>query len=602
MKVLIVDPEPNRLLDTGRVLQGAGHQVLGAGTGEECVRTAKEKRPDLILLDPALPDVSGIDLAKEIKRDPELANAYVVLLFVEESPSTIRARALESGADGHMLRTLPKREFLARVEAMLRRKRREEALRASVREWKDTLDAISDPVYLVDLEHGIRACNLAMAKFLRKPPSEIVGRNCYELVHGTSRPIPACLNQRVQETRRRETLDVPMGDGWLHVAVDPLLDEKDNLIGTVHILSDASESRQTQEALAEAEAALQTEADGRQQAEQALSQARAKMEKQAADHLAVLARADDALQSEVAEYRAALAQSEEARQSEAAARQQVEQALSQERAEWARQADTYHGALAKASEALQAEAAARKQAEPVQRMEAVAQLAGGVAQRLNELLSVLLGSAEVALAQVDPSYAVHNELTAIQRTGRQVVALAGQLLAISRQRLVQMQALDLNGLITGLSKVLPRLVGEQVNLDVQLAPELRPVFADADAMEQALMNLTENARASMPEGGTLRIHTEEATLDDAYCQSHPGARPGAYVRLTVADTGTAVGEAMEAHLFEPFSAAGESATRSELGLAVVYGTVKQHGGLIEARAQPDGGTLFEILLPVHEGE
>ena len=166
MKVLIVDPEPNRLLDTGRVLRGAGHQVLGAGTGDECVRTAREKRPDLILLDPALPDVSGIDLAKDIKRDPQLANAYVALLSVEETPSTIRARALESGADGHMVRTLPKREFLARVEAMLRRKQEEEALRASVREWKDTFDAISDSIYVVDLDHRIVACNLAI---LRRP-------------------------------------------------------------------------------------------------------------------------------------------------------------------------------------------------------------------------------------------------------------------------------------------------------------------------------------------------------------------------------------------------------------------------------------------------
>jgi signal transduction histidine kinase len=221
---------------------------------------------------------------------------------------------------------------------------------------------------------------------------------------------------------------------------------------------------------------------------------------------------------------------------------------------------------------------------------------------LNELLSVLLGSAEVALAQVEPSYAVHNELTAIQRTGRQVVALAGQLLAISRERLVQPQGLDLNALITGLSKVLRRLVGEQVELDLQLAPELRPVFADADALEQALMNLTENAYAAMPEGGTLRIHTEDAMLDDAYCQSHPGASPGAYVRLTLADTGTGASEADQAHLFEPFSAAEESGTGSGLGLAVVYGTVKQHGGLIEARTQPDGGTTFEILLPVHEEE
>jgi len=242
------------------------------------------------------------------------------------------------------------------------------------------------------------------------------------------------------------------------------------------------------------------------------------------------------------------------------------------------------------------------QVHQTQKMEAVAMLAGGVAQDFNELLTVILGNTELGLAQLEPSYPLYNELMTIQRTARRAVALTRQLLAFGRRQVLQPKALDLNLLITGFSKVLHSLIGEHVDLQLKLAPELKPVFADEGALEQVLMNLALNARDAMPEGGTLRIETAEVVLGEAYRRSHPEAQGGEYVRLTVTDSGVKGGKAVQEHLFEPFFVPKEPGKWSGLDLAVVYGIVKQHDGLIEVQSQEGGGTSVEIHLPVHTGE
>jgi len=720
MQVLIVDHQPDRLLDNSRVFKSAGYQILGAATGHECLRTAKAKAPDLILLDAALPDISGIDLAKEIKRDPQLAGIYVVLWVTETTPSSIRARALEAGADGCLYRTLPSRELLARIEAMLRHKRAEEAVQAALQQWKDAFDAIQDAVYLVDTDYRISNCNVALAKLLGKPPSEIIGQHCYELVHGTAGPIPGCLQQRARETCQRETLVVAMRDRWLEITVDPLFDDNDKLIGTVHVLSDITERRRDEHALAQSHAELQkesqdtrialnrtteqlhAEAEARHLAEEALSQAHTKVEKQTHEHLAMLAKLQGALQTETAQrerLEQELSQSQAEREKQA---RQHQQALAQ--------AQDYAAALTKASEELQSlraalgnvadliyrwdlesgemeffsddaaklyrdpivfprtaqdfqhaihpqdrarvlaaqqehlasgepfsaqyrmlnsegrvshwaasgtalqdsggrpqkwigvarEISAELQAQKEQRMEALARLAAGLAQQFNELLSIVLGGAELGLAQVEPSYPAYSELAAIQRTARRAAALTRRLSTIHRRQLAHSQELDLNGLATALRQVLRRLSGDGIDLQLNLAPGLEPVLGDAGALEHMLMNLAENARAAMPEGGVLLIQTEQVTVDEVHLQQHPEARVGQYVRLSVADSGAGVDQATQEHLFEPFFLTTEAEHGTGLHLAEVYGIVRQHGGWIEVRSQPGEGTTFDVYLPIHK--
>ena len=235
-------------------------------------------------------------------------------------------------------------------------------------------------------------------------------------------------------------------------------------------------------------------------------------------------------------------------------------------------------------------------AEQLQRMDAVARLAGGVAQELGELLSGVLGSSEVATAQVGPSHPLHGVLEAIRTTAQKALEMARRLLTISRQRLVELKAIDLNELITRLSEELARLAGEMVDVKLELSAELRPVRGDEDALQQMLMKLAENAALTLPEGGTLRVETELVTVDSDYCACHPGAEPGEYARLTVSDSGGGVDDELQAHAFEPF------ATASGLNLAVVHGIVRQLGGWIDTRVAPEQGTSLDIYLPLDEGE
>jgi len=238
-----------------------------------------------------------------------------------------------------------------------------------------------------------------------------------------------------------------------------------------------------------------------------------------------------------------------------------------------------------------------------QKMEAVGLLGGGVAHEFNNLLTVMQGNAELGLAQVKPTEALHKELSAIQRAAKRAAKLTKQLLAFSRRQALQPQVLDLNRLITDFSETLGRIiVGLDIEVQVKLAPKSRPVLADASTLEQVLLNLALNARDAMPEGGTLSIETAQVTLDDAYCRSHPDARPGAYARMTVADTGVGMDEATQEHLFEPFFSTKEVGKGPGLGLAMVYGIVKQHDGLIEVYSQLGEGTRFEIYLPVAQAE
>ena len=235
------------------------------------------------------------------------------------------------------------------------------------------------------------------------------------------------------------------------------------------------------------------------------------------------------------------------------------------------------------------------------KMEAVGLLAGGVAHDFNNLLTVILGNAQLGLAQVQPNEPPYEELANIERTSQRAAALTQQLLAFGRRRLLQPEALDVNHLVGELRKMLERVIGEHIELRMDLAPDLPAVQGDAGALEQVLMNLVLNARDALPEGGCITIATAPVTLDTAFCNTHPEATPGTYVRLSVTDTGTGMSESTRQHLFEPFFTTKERGKGTGLGLAVVHGIVKQHKGLIEVSSQLGQGTRVEICLPAQRG-
>jgi two-component system cell cycle sensor histidine kinase/response regulator CckA len=234
-----------------------------------------------------------------------------------------------------------------------------------------------------------------------------------------------------------------------------------------------------------------------------------------------------------------------------------------------------------------------------QKMEAVGRLAGGVAHDFNNLLTTILGHCELLMgAMPGPERAAVEE---IQKSGQRAAALTQQLLAFSRKQLLQPQLLDLGVIVGDISTMLRRLIGEDIRLELELADGLWPVKADPGQMQQVILNLAVNARDAMPDGGTLRLGTANVELDEEFLRSHQGARPGAHVRLTIADTGVGMTAEVKRRLFEPFFTTKGLGKGTGLGLATVYGIVKQSGGYIGVESEPGQGATFTILLPREAG-
>jgi PAS domain S-box-containing protein len=232
-----------------------------------------------------------------------------------------------------------------------------------------------------------------------------------------------------------------------------------------------------------------------------------------------------------------------------------------------------------------------------QKLEGIGQLAGGIAHDFNNLLTVITGRSHLVLAQLPADHAVRRHIDLIQTTAERAAALTRQLLAFSRKQVLEPKVLDVNAVVTGLAPMLRRLIGENLEFAVVPAPELGPVKADPSQLEQVILNLAVNARDAMPQGGTLTIETANVELDETYTRRHPGANAGRFVMLAVSDTGHGMDAAIKARIFEPFFTTKDPGKGTGLGLATVFGIVKQSGGSIGVYSEPGHGTTFKVYLP-----
>jgi GAF domain-containing protein/CheY-like chemotaxis protein len=234
-----------------------------------------------------------------------------------------------------------------------------------------------------------------------------------------------------------------------------------------------------------------------------------------------------------------------------------------------------------------------------QKMEAIGRLAGGVAHDFNNLLTVIKGRSQLVLHRLGPDDPLRRQVALVEETAERAASLTRQLLAFSRKQVLEAQVLDLNAVVEGIEKMLRRLIGEDIELRVRLWPAVWAVRADPGQLEQVIVNLVVNARDAMPGGGVLTLET--ANVERPSSAAPADTPPGACVRLSVSDTGVGMSPGTQARLFEPFFTTKEVGKGTGLGLATVYGIIKQSGGSIAVRSAPGSGTTFDILLPGVEG-
>ncbi|NTV88735.1 MAG: response regulator, partial [Burkholderiaceae bacterium] len=233
------------------------------------------------------------------------------------------------------------------------------------------------------------------------------------------------------------------------------------------------------------------------------------------------------------------------------------------------------------------------------KMEAVGRLAGGVAHDFNNMLAVIVGHTDLALEQTAPDHPLYADLLAIQKAAQRSTDLTRQLLAFARKQTIAPRALDLNDTIAGMLKMLGRLIGEDIDLLWRPAGTLWPVNMDPTQIDQIMANLVVNARDAITGVGKIMIETSQATLDESYCEVHAGFIPGQYVLLAVSDTGHGMDNEILAQMFDPFFTTKPPGRGTGLGLATVYGIVKQNHGFINVYSEPGKGTTFKIYLPQH---
>jgi len=240
-----------------------------------------------------------------------------------------------------------------------------------------------------------------------------------------------------------------------------------------------------------------------------------------------------------------------------------------------------------------------RQLRMAQKMEAIGRLSGGIAHDFNNLLGVIIGYSGVLKKSLDKSQPNYEYATEIEKAGQRAASLTRQLLAFSRQQVLTPSVLSMNSLVSDMEKMLPRLLGEDINVSLALDPKLGNVKADQSQIEQVIMNLAVNARDAMPSGGKLHIQTANIEMDNAFTRDRPGSKVGSYVMLAITDSGTGMSAETIGHIFEPFFTTKGVGAGTGLGLATVYGVVKQSNGYIWVDSVLDKGSTFQIYLPRH---
>jgi two-component system cell cycle sensor histidine kinase/response regulator CckA len=627
--ILIVDDRPENRDYLLALLGRGGHHVLQAADGAEALATAGAERPDLIIAD--------IFMIRQLCADRFFAQSQVIFYTGHSYESEARLRGRTYGVCSVITKPLKPQAILSAVEAALwlattnasppgpeestneRLAALVEALQEREEHIRLLLDSTAEAIYEIDLRGHCSFANSACARLLGyADPSQILGRNMHDLLHhtrkdGTPNPVEECRIFRSFLQNQGSHVDDEVlwrADGssfpaeyWSY----PICRDG-QVVGSVVTFLDITERRRLEDQFRRSEQRLrdvvasspavlftlaikENEIQGISWTSDNLDWWPDHVHPEDLERVKAQTNADLFTRGDsTQEYRF--------RQRDGSYRwTRCDMRLIRD--ETGRPSEVV-GARSDITERKEAEgeqSKLREQLQQAQKLESVGRLAGGVAHDFNNLLTVINGYADLLLKQLTPPDPMHEMIGDIRKAGQRAADLTRQLLLLSRKQVTQASAVNLNDVITEVEKMLARVIGGNIRLESVLSPSLGCVLADPGQLHQVLMNLAVNARDAMPAGGTLLIETRNVDLDDSYVEQHAEVKPGRYVELKVSDAGIGMTQEVMSHLFEPFFTTKNPGEGTGLGLATVYGIVKQSGGSIRVYSEPGEGATFTIYLP-----
>jgi PAS domain S-box-containing protein len=486
-RVLVVDDTEASRYSVARHLRHAGYTVDEADSGLRAIALVEESRPDLVVLDVMLPDISGFEVARRLRGDDRFSRIPILHLSASFTDPESLAAGLDSGADGYLTHPVEPVVLLASIRSLIRARAAEAEAIAAGEAWRATFHAITDGVCVVDDQARVTRWNDAFATFVGA--DGIAGRAIADLVPGLhANPEPPFLMG--PDGLPPQATELAIDGRWVRVTAQAMSEAEGPPRHTVCVLTDVTKQR-----------------------------------------------------------------------------------------------------------------SAELRVQQVQRLEVAGQLAGGIAHEINNMMTVILGLTEF-LARDDELPATHQrDLAGVRKAADRAADMARQLLAFSRRQVLQPRLVEVNTAIAGMSRLLRQLMGADREVTLTLSPEAGFVFADDAQLEQAILNLALNARDAMPAGGHFTISTTLARLDAKFAARYPDidVRSGDYAHIALVDDGEGMTSETLDKVFEPFFTTKPVGQGTGLGLATVYGIVKQSNGYVWADSVPGKGTTFHVYLPQAAG-
>ena len=623
IRIVVVEDESIIAMELKDRLKKLGYEVPAVvSSGEEAIQKTCELNPDLVMMDIMLEGkIDGVEATKQIHRQFDIP---VVYLTAYSDDNTLE-RAKLTEPYGYVLKPFDERELYTTIEIALYKYKMEKKLKDNERWLSTTLKSIGDAVITTDIDGNVTFINPKAETLTGWKGESAVGKSLdtiFRIEDGKDRRLlnshlSQVLNRRVNGNTIEHCILVNRHDKEIDISenASPIIDDKGDVQGVVLTFQDISERMRFERALRESEERFRSVVENSHTgivvvnsqfkciyANKELTQLLGYSEKEILDRDFRIFLSDYE-KNIFTEHKIQLEQGKKvpSRYDFEIVRKNGEKRQMQVVVSPVNMSGGEPQTVIQLLDVTERNHL-EQQLRHAQKMKAIGTLAGGVAHDFNNIMTAIRGCTDLVISQIEENDPIYQDLKEVQISAERASDLTRQLLFFSRNQPMEMVTLNLNKTIEGLFKMLHRLIGEDVGISTALAPDLKRAYADKGSLEEVIMNLAVNARDAMPKGGKLSIKTENVVVDETYCENTPEGRPGDFVCISVEDSGIGMDEETLERIFEPFFSTKRPGKGSGLGLAVVYGIVKQHDGWINVYSKRGHGSTFKIYLPISDGK